>query len=211
MSAPTGDNENSVLSKFAPKRFREQPPLPAAERPYVTSAPTVPSSTHVHQDHVHRDQRTTAEFASWPESIPEPPPQLREDSAMALIGRITVVVAFAALVALLAIFAKPLWQDARALLNADSQTLQASKPSDRLTANNAPANSPLVPVTGIAAAPGAAPSASAQAQQAPPPISHPLGQEPAAPSASAQVQQAPPPISQPLVQERGASTIPFGG
>jgi branched-chain amino acid transport system substrate-binding protein len=89
----------------------------------------------------------------------------------------------------LAVFAKPLWQDARALLNADSQTLQASKPSDRLTANNAPANSPLVPDTRIAAASGAEPSASAQtqqaqlspaqAQQAPvSAISRPLGQEP---------------------------------
>jgi ABC-type branched-subunit amino acid transport system substrate-binding protein len=75
--------------------------------------------------------------------------------------RIVVVGSFAALVALLTIFAKPLWQGAGALLNADSQTLQASKPSERLTANNA-----LVPATGIAAAPGAEPSASAPAQQA---------------------------------------------
>jgi ABC-type branched-subunit amino acid transport system substrate-binding protein len=78
----------------------------------------------------------------------------------------------------LTIFAKPLWQSARALLNADSQTLQASKPIDRFTANNASPNSPLVPATKIAAASGVEPSASQQAQQAPLlPISHPLGQE----------------------------------
>ena len=108
---------------------------------------------------------------------------------LALIGRIAKVAAFAALVALLTIFAKPLWQGARAPLNADSQTREVSKPSDRLTANNAAANSPLVPAIGIAAAPGAAPSASAQVQQAPPlspaqgqqaslsPSTNPLGRE----------------------------------
>src|SRR5476649_2566532 len=106
MSAPTGDDENSELSKYAAKRLREQPPLPAAERPYVTSAPTVPSPTHVHQDRVHRDRRTTAEFASWPEPSPEPPSQLPKHSGVALIGRIAVVVTFAAAVALLVIFAK---------------------------------------------------------------------------------------------------------
>jgi ABC-type branched-subunit amino acid transport system substrate-binding protein len=97
----------------------------------------------------------------------------------ALIGRIALVGVFAALVALLVIFAKPLWEGVAPL---------KSKPSDQLTANNAPASSSLVPATGIAAAPGAVPSTSAQAQQAPPPpaqgqqaslspSSNPLGQE----------------------------------
>jgi branched-chain amino acid transport system substrate-binding protein len=83
--------------------------------------------------------------------------------------------------------ARPLLRGA-APLKPDSQTLQASKPSDRLTANDAPANRALVPATGIAAAPSAAPPASAQVQQAPllpaqgqqasvSPISNPLGQE----------------------------------
>ena len=201
MSVPTGDDENSVLSKFAPKRLREQLPTPAAERPYVTSAPTVPSPTHVHQDRVHqdrvhRDRRTTAEFASWPEPIPEPPPQLLKETGVGLIGRIAVVVAFAALVAFLTVFAKPLWQDARVLFNADAERLQAAK-SDRLTANNVPTNSPLVPATGIAAAPGAEPSASAQTPQAP--------------LSPAQAQQAPPPISQPLGQEPRSVNNPVRG
>jgi hypothetical protein len=85
---------------------------------------------------------------------------------MTLMGRIAAVVSFAALVAIAIIFAKPLWEGAGAPLNADSQTLQASKSSDRLTANNASANGTLVPTTTIAAASGAAPSASAPAQQA---------------------------------------------
>ena len=81
---------------------------------------------------------------------------------MTLMGRIVAVVSFATLVALAAIFAKPLWQGAGALLNADSQTSQAVKPSDRLTANNAPANSALVPATTIGVGSRAEPSAPAQ-------------------------------------------------
>jgi branched-chain amino acid transport system substrate-binding protein len=164
MSAPVSDDENSDYSKFAPRRLREQPPMPAAHQlpNVITPAPRVPSSTDLDQD-----RRRTSEYSSWEEPLPEPPPQRLDNNwALALIGRIAVVVTFAALVALLTIFAKPLWE-ARTQLNADSQTSQASKPSDRLTANNAPANSTLVPAAGIAAGPGAAPSASAQAPQAP--------------------------------------------
>ena len=120
MSAPISDDGNdSEHSKYAPKRFREQPRIPAAAKLYVPSAPTVPSSTDVDQD-----RRTRSEFASWPERISEPS-RRGEDGALTLIGRIVVVVSFAALVALVIIFAKPLWQGAGALLNADSQTSQA--------------------------------------------------------------------------------------
>ena len=162
MSAPIRDDGNdSEHSKYAPKPFREQPPIPAATQLYVPSAPMVPSSTDVDQD-----RRTRSEFASRPERISEPSRRWWDDGALTLIYRIVGVGSFAALVALLTIFAKPLWQGAGALLNADSQTSQAAKPSDRLTANNAPANSALVPATTIAAAPGAEPSASAPAQQA---------------------------------------------
>jgi ABC-type branched-subunit amino acid transport system substrate-binding protein len=132
---------------------------------------------------------------------------LLEDTSVALIGRIAVVVTFAAVVALLVIFAKPLWQDARVLFNADAQRLQGAK-SDRLTVNR-----PLVPATRIAAVSGAEPPASAQAQQVPlSPISHPLGQEPAEPSASLQVQQTPlSPTSHPLGQEPRSVNSPIRG
>ena len=180
MSPSIDDDENSEASRYA-KRLREQPRMPAAEQLFVTSAPTVPSSTHVHQDRL-----KNSEFVSDIDQMGADlqrrmaaAPRRRENSALAMIGRIAVVIIFAALVVLLVIFAKPLWQSARALLNADSQTLQASKPSDRLTANNAPPNSPLDPATKITTGSVAELSASAQAQQAPPsPISNPLGQEP---------------------------------
>jgi branched-chain amino acid transport system substrate-binding protein len=161
MNVPISDDGNdSEHNEYAPMRFREQPRMPAAAQLHVKSAPTVPSSTDVDQD-----RQTRSEFAPWPERISEPSRRW-DDGALTLMGRIVVVGSFAALVALLTIFAKPLWQGAGALLNADSQTLQASKPSDRLTTNNAPANNALVPATTIAVAPGAEPSARAPAQQA---------------------------------------------
>ncbi|MGZ3519353.1 MAG: hypothetical protein ACXVAM_19705, partial [Vulcanimicrobiaceae bacterium] len=95
---------------------------------------------------------------------------------MELIGRIAVVITFAALIALLTIFAKPLWQG----LNADSQTLQASKSSDRPTANNAPLNGPVALNTQVAAAPAAVPASPAQ----------PAAASVAPLSANAQAQQA---------------------
>ena len=81
---------------------------------------------------------------------------------MTLMGRIVAVVSFAALVAMVTIFAKPLWQGA--LTNEGSQTSQAAKPSDRLTANNAPANNALVPATTIAAVPVTPPAAASVGQ-----------------------------------------------
>jgi branched-chain amino acid transport system substrate-binding protein len=153
MSAPISDDGNdSEQSRYAPPRFREQPPMPTAKQFYVPSVSTVPSD-------VDQDRQTKSEFDSWPERSSEPS---REDKAMTLVGRIVAVVSFATLVALAAIFAKPLWQGAGALLNADLQTSRAVKPSDRLTANNAPANSALVPATTIGVGSRAEPSAPAQ-------------------------------------------------
>jgi len=145
------------------------------------------------------------------------------------------MVTFAALVALLAIFATPLWQGARALLNGDSQTLQAAKPSDRLTTNKTPADNPLIPATGTIGGQ----SASTQTQQAPPasqtlqaskpsdrlttnktqgniPLAPPtIGIAVASgvePSANAQAQNAPPlPISRPLGQEPKSINSPVRG
>jgi branched-chain amino acid transport system substrate-binding protein len=116
MSAPISNNgDNSEQSKYAPPRFREQPPMPAARHLYVTSAPTVPSPADVDQD-----RPTRSEFASWPERIEEPS-RRRDDRAMTLTGRTVTVASIAALVAMAIVFTKPLWEGARALLSADSQ------------------------------------------------------------------------------------------
>ena len=73
------------------------------------------------------------------------------------------MVSFAALGASLVLFEEPLWQGVSGLLNSNSQiwqtfktTQQASKQSDRLKANNAPANGTGVLSTKIAEGSGAA-------------------------------------------------------
>src|SRR5262249_7258432 len=111
---------------------------------------------------IHQHSRTRFERDSWPEAIQQPSRYARSPT---LIGQIVTVASAAAVVALLFIFAKPLWQGAGALLNEDSRTPQASKRSDRMSANNPPANSTLIPA---AAGSRAEPSVSAQAQQVPP-------------------------------------------
>jgi ABC-type branched-subunit amino acid transport system substrate-binding protein len=95
-----------------------------------TSAPSVPLSAGVHQN-----PQTRSEFSSRPQPTREPPPRAT-GSTMALIGRITKVVTFTAIVVLLTIFAKPLWQGARALLSADSQVSQELKPEPSLSPNS---------------------------------------------------------------------------
>jgi ABC-type branched-subunit amino acid transport system substrate-binding protein len=102
-----------------------------------------------------------------------------------------LVAVVAAVVALGVVFGKSLLEGGSPF-NSDSQTKQVSKPSDSLTANDVPANRALVPAAGIAAAPGAATSATAQAQ---------------APLSSGQGQQAAlSPTSKPLGQDSSVSS-----
>jgi branched-chain amino acid transport system substrate-binding protein len=177
MSTSRDDGTDSELNKYAPKWSREQPATPDADRSrYVgTSASKLRLLKEEYQDRPPRPL--------WPEPVPEP--RAREDGLLALIGRSIKVVAFAALVALLAIFGKPLLQRV-GVLEPDSASAptQVSKAPDRLTANDGAANRARVPATAIAAAPPAAPPATAQAplssaqeqQAALSPISKPLGQ-----------------------------------
>ena len=99
-----------------------------------------------------------------PEPVPEPPAWWA-DGLLTLIGRLVTVAAFAAVIALLVMFGKPLLQRV-AVLEPDSPPTQVAKPSDPLTENEAPATRALVPTAGIVATPGAAPPATAQGQQA---------------------------------------------
>ena len=173
------DDTDPELTKYAPKWSREQPAKPNAEqlRQVSTSASTVPS--------FEEENRNRPISRLWPRPVPEPPAQ-REKGLLGWVGEAALVAVVAAVVALLVVFAKPLLERT-SFLNSDSQTKQVANPSDRHAANNAPANSALVPAAGIAAAPVAA-RATAETQQMPPsaaqgqqaalsPISKPLGQE----------------------------------
>ena len=134
MSGPTRDDESSDYSRFAPKRFREQPPTPSEQRPYVPSAPTVPAPRTPSTE-----RRAASDFPSWPEPVPEPPPPPHrlDDGPSALIGRVALVVTFAAVVALVLIFARPISQGAHALVDATSRLFGSSKSTELLTASTA--------------------------------------------------------------------------
>src|SRR5262245_26408690 len=187
MSGTTRDDEPSDYSRYAPKRFREPTPPPSTERPYVPSAPTAPTPKGVHQD-----RRTTSDCSSWPEPVPEPPPPPHrlEDGTSTLIGRIALVVTFAAVVALVLIFAKPISQGAHTLFDTASKAVQTSKSIDLLTPSNVPSNDSVAPATRVAAAsvtpPASQPPAPASVGQSAPngqqaslsSVAQPLGQEP---------------------------------
>jgi branched-chain amino acid transport system substrate-binding protein len=176
MSSPSDDDADSELSKYAPKWRGEQPATPDAER--------LRSSIALWSAENHQNRQL------MPKPAPEPPAQ-REDGSLAWVGQTALVAIVAAVVALLVVFAKPLLEGTSSLIS-DSQNKRVANPSERLTANDVPANRALVPAAGIAAAPGAAPSTTAQAQ---------------APLSSGQGQQAAlSPTSKPLGQDSGVSS-----
>ena len=163
MSGPTRDDKSPDYSRFAPKRFREQPPA-STERPYVPSAPTVPAPRTPSTE-----RRAASDFPSWPEPVPEPPPPPHrlEDGPSALIGRVALVVTFAAVVALVLIFARPISQGAHALVDATSRLFGSSKSTDLLTAGNASSSESTGSPTRTASASVAAPVPAPVAQPAP--------------------------------------------
>ena len=177
MSAFSEDSTDPEVRKYAPKWVREQPATPNAGqqlRQVSTSASTVPSFEEENQN----QNRSVTPL--WPRSVPEPPAQ-QQTVLLGWVGQSALVALVAAVVASLVVFSKPLLERASSLIS-DSQTKQLVNPSDRHTANDAPANSALIPAI------AAAPSATAQAQQVPhspaqgqqaalSPISKPLGQE----------------------------------
>jgi len=186
MSGTNRDDEPSDYSRYAPKRFRDPASPSTTERPYVPSAPTAPVPKTA------QERRPGSDFSSWPEPVPEPPPPPHrlEDGTSTLVGRIALVVTFAAVVALVLIFAKPISQGAHALFDMASRAVQTSKSIDLVTPTNVPSNDPVAPATRVAAAsappaPVAQPAPASVGQSAPAnqqatlsTPAQPLGQEP---------------------------------
>src|SRR5215472_1029196 len=142
MGAFDDDGTDPVLRKYAPKWSRERPTATDVERQRYVNLP----------EEEHQDRRIRSLL---PEPVSEPPTR-RKDGLLAFIERFVRVAVFATVVALLAIFGKPLLQRV-GLLESDSPPIQVSKPADpRLTANEAPANAARAPAAGIAATPVAA-------------------------------------------------------
>jgi branched-chain amino acid transport system substrate-binding protein len=211
-----------------PKLLGEQPQTPVRDQESVTLADPTLSSTDVHQD-----EWKISELASWDEPSEKLSSEEWEHPDAVLRNRLGWMFLIVLVVATSTIFASALWQ--RALLNADSQTLQAPKPPDRLTVNGVSANSSVV-ATKIA------PSATEIAENAKPPagasktgatseaessvgvtkttvgseVESPTGATKtiagSEPSAIAQAQQTPPPpTSRPLGQEPRTVSDPVRG
>jgi ABC-type branched-subunit amino acid transport system substrate-binding protein len=202
--------EDLEHKRYAPRWVREQRPMAQQQQPFVDSASMVPTPSRPHQD-----WPPISDFNSGPQSVPEPPVRLEEGSS-GLVGRIALFVTFAAIVALLIIFAKPLSQLANGLFEAYSGNGQASKTS-RLAANTtvvpehsspsadrtpAPANRMAVAAAGNV--PVAQPQQSAPAQQ-------PVQPVPPQQSVSQMQQAALPAPAQPLAPESGPTKNLFRG
>jgi branched-chain amino acid transport system substrate-binding protein len=163
MGSRAGDNRtDSEFREFVPKRYRDQlTTLGSQQPPYVASGPTVPTPMEPH-----RDRRAVLEASLWPEPIPEPLVE-HEGGFLAMIGRVGLVAGFAALVALVVVFGKPLLQPildvVRPLLYSDSQPQQVAKSTERLTATNRA----LVPTTAVVSMPTVVPAPNVQVRQAP--------------------------------------------
>src|SRR5262249_28478560 len=175
MSAPPRAPDPPIYCCFPPNLSREPPPATSEQRPYVPSAPTVPSPRTPSTE-----RRAASDFPSWPEPVPEPPPPPHrlEDGPSALIGRVALVVTFAAVVALVLIFARPISQGAHAVADAASRLFSSPKSPDLLTASiaNEPAASQTPTASASVAAPVPAPVAQAPAasvQPAPAAVAQP--------------------------------------
>ena len=112
----------------------------------------------------HRNWPPNPDFHSGSQRVPEPPVRL-DDGSSRLIGRVALFVTFAALVALLIIFARPLSQLATTFFDGYPNRAHESK-TDRATVRNAvpeqrPTSADKTPVpakpTAVVAAAGSAP------------------------------------------------------
>ena len=202
MSDTDGDDESSDYRRYAPRRLRDPMPASSADRPAdrLPSAPNIPLPRTAHHD-----RRATSDLASWPEAVPEPPPPPHrlEDGTSTLFGRIALVGSFAAVIALVIIFARPISQSVHALFDTALRAVQTSKSVDLLTPNNVPADDPVAPATRVAEAPATPQLAAPVAQPAPASVGQSSGQT--------QQQATLSSTAQPLGQEPGSAKSTFRG
>ena len=181
MSGPVrNDSDNAEFRDYVPRRYREQAAAELERQPYVTSASTVPSS-----EKPERVRLTRPDYALWPDARSEPP-EPREDSFVAVLSRVALVAGFAAVVALVVVFGKPildpLLETVRPLLSSDSQQNQISKSAERVTPAETATNRALISAPAVVTLP-ATTSTGPQVRQAPPnpqqsslaPSANPLG------------------------------------
>jgi branched-chain amino acid transport system substrate-binding protein len=120
-----------------PKWLSDQPQIPFREQAIVTLADTAPSPTRVDDD-----QGNISELASSSEPSGELSSERWYDPDAVLRNRLALIFLIVVGLAIPAIFAKPLWQGAHALFDADSQTRQASKPLSSAPADGSVVSAP---------------------------------------------------------------------
>lgn len=153
MSNPSSDekfsnrDEDLEHKRYAPRWMREQRPMAQQQQPFVDSASMVPARNRPQQD-----WPPISDFNSGPQSVPEPPVRLEEGSS-GLVGRVALFVTFAATVALLVIFARPLTQLATGIVEAYSSGNGQGSKTNRVAANNTAAPEHSSPAADRAPAP----------------------------------------------------------
>lgn len=214
MSNPGSDEkfspreEDLEHKRYAPRWVREQRTVGQQQQPFINSASMVPASNQLPQD-----WPPISDLNSGPQRVPEPPVRLEEGPA-GLVGRIALFVTFAATVALLIIFARPISQLATGLFESYSESAHAPK-TNRLAAGNTvipeqsspPADRARAPVNTMAvAAAGSAPAAQQYA-----PAQHPVQPVPPQQSIPQTQQAALPAPAQPLAAESAPPKNIFRG
>src|SRR5262249_58184745 len=115
-----GGGGDPGVGKYARKWARERPTTPDAERPQlVRTASTVPSL---------REEYPLRIRSLRPQPVPEP--AARERGLLASTGQTVLVAVVAAVVALLVVVGKPLFEGVSPLLNSDSQNKQVASPPE---------------------------------------------------------------------------------
>jgi len=165
MSAPISDDENSEHQMYAPKRLpREQTRIPPAPQLRIDSRSMSPS-------HGQETSRLHSSGGGLENEVPrrgyeagfQPQPRRRRYTMLELISGIaTITACTAVLIMVIPNIMSRYWQGSGVQRNAVSEVPQASRQSDQLVTNKAPAGA----VTGIAATSGAQQPGSLQAQPA---------------------------------------------
>jgi branched-chain amino acid transport system substrate-binding protein len=167
-----GDNESSGHRKYAPKRLREQPRIPAVSHVRSALPPISPSHAQAQGGDSREAFPSSAgglenevrQALYEPEVASQPQLRPRGYSVLMLISGLAIgAVCTAMLIVMFAPNTNPIWQGTGAQRDASSEVSQAAKLADHPAANKAAADA----VLGIAATSEAQQPSSVQAQPQP--------------------------------------------
>ena len=131
MSTPVNDDENSdsVHRKYAAAWQRERPPMPSAAQLDVPSPSTAPT-TDLRPSRSQFESELRHRVAVEPDGSRQMPS--RRTASLALIRRLSMVVALAGLGILVAVVAQPFWRGLEQRFGAEPELSQDTKPTKLL-------------------------------------------------------------------------------